>query len=342
MGGSAGPGDRRRRPRPGRVPPAKAYRPRAGERRRAADPTEHALRQHHPSRGRSPLSRRPRHGAPHQEPAFAGTPWPWWSARTSTTPASAATSPPTPRSPRCWKSGFNHFFHAKYGDQPGDLIYFQGHASPGVYARAFLEGRLTEEHLKNFRHELREQPGPVLVSAPVADARFLEVPDRLHGHRPDQRHLPGALHAVPGESRHHPAHAAPHLGVPRRWRNGRARIDGLPHARLAREARQSDLRHQLQPAAPRRSGARQRQGHPGTRSRLPRRRLERPQGHLGRGLGSAAGARHHRPAAKAHGRSGRRRIPELHQQRRRVHPQELLRQISRSCSTSSPTSATTS
>ncbi|HLK49765.1 MAG TPA: hypothetical protein VKT49_16595, partial [Bryobacteraceae bacterium] len=55
--------------------------------------------------------------------------------------------------------GFNHFFHARYGDQPGDLIYFQGHASPGIYARAFLEGRLTEEHLKNFRHELREHPG---------------------------------------------------------------------------------------------------------------------------------------------------------------------------------------
>src|SRR6266853_4701328 len=55
--------------------------------------------------------------------------------------------------------GFHHFFHASYGDQPGDLIYFQGHASPGVYGRAFLEGRLTEEHLKNFRHELRETPG---------------------------------------------------------------------------------------------------------------------------------------------------------------------------------------
>ena len=55
--------------------------------------------------------------------------------------------------------GLNHFFHASYGDQPGDLIYFQGHASPGVYARAFLEGRLTEDHLKNFRHELRDSPG---------------------------------------------------------------------------------------------------------------------------------------------------------------------------------------
>src|SRR5215510_10223062 len=55
--------------------------------------------------------------------------------------------------------GFNHFFHASYGDQPGDLVYFQGHASPGVYARAFLENRLSEEHLKNFRHELRDKPG---------------------------------------------------------------------------------------------------------------------------------------------------------------------------------------
>src|SRR5215471_14732990 len=55
--------------------------------------------------------------------------------------------------------GFNHFFHASYGDEPGDLIYFQGHASPGVYARAFLEGRLSEEQVKNFRHELRDTPG---------------------------------------------------------------------------------------------------------------------------------------------------------------------------------------
>ena len=55
--------------------------------------------------------------------------------------------------------GFNHFFHASYDGQPGDLVYFQGHASPGVYARAFLEGRLSQEHLGNFRHELREHPG---------------------------------------------------------------------------------------------------------------------------------------------------------------------------------------
>ncbi len=55
--------------------------------------------------------------------------------------------------------GFNHFFRAKYGDEPGDFIYFQGHASPGVYARAYLEGRFDDDRLKNFRHELRETPG---------------------------------------------------------------------------------------------------------------------------------------------------------------------------------------
>jgi pyruvate dehydrogenase E1 component len=60
--------------------------------------------------------------------------------------------------------GFNHFFHASYGDQPGDFIYFQGHASPGVYARAFLEGRITEEQLTGFRHELHD--GPSLSSYP--------------------------------------------------------------------------------------------------------------------------------------------------------------------------------
>src|ERR1700757_4340278 len=55
--------------------------------------------------------------------------------------------------------GFNHFFHATHGDQPGDFIYFQGHASPGVYARAYLEGRFEDEQVLNFRHELRDKPG---------------------------------------------------------------------------------------------------------------------------------------------------------------------------------------
>ena len=42
---------------------------------------------------------------------------------------------------------------------PGDMVYFQGHSSPGVYARAYLEGRLNDDHLINFRQELNEKPG---------------------------------------------------------------------------------------------------------------------------------------------------------------------------------------
>src|SRR5918996_1277579 len=53
-----------------------------------------------------------------------------------------------------YEVGFNHFFRGREAPGGGDFIYFQGHASPGIYARAFLEGRLTEEDLKNFRREL--------------------------------------------------------------------------------------------------------------------------------------------------------------------------------------------
>jgi pyruvate dehydrogenase E1 component len=53
-----------------------------------------------------------------------------------------------------YEVGFNHFFHAMSEEHPGDLVYFQGHASPGMYARAFLEGRMSEQQLRNFRREL--------------------------------------------------------------------------------------------------------------------------------------------------------------------------------------------
>ena len=60
--------------------------------------------------------------------------------------------------------GFNHFFRGRNENHLGDFIYFQGHASPGIYARAFLEGRLTPQHLENFRRELA--PGGGLSSYP--------------------------------------------------------------------------------------------------------------------------------------------------------------------------------
>ncbi len=53
-----------------------------------------------------------------------------------------------------YEVGFNHFFHGKADGGYGDQVYMQGHATPGVYARAFLEGRLTEQHLDRFRREI--------------------------------------------------------------------------------------------------------------------------------------------------------------------------------------------
>ena len=71
-----------------------------------------------------------------------------------------------------YEVGFNHFFRGKdLATGMGDQVYFQGHAAPGIYARAFLEGRLTENHLDGFRQEKSRAPlRPVVLPAPAADA----------------------------------------------------------------------------------------------------------------------------------------------------------------------------
>jgi pyruvate dehydrogenase E1 component len=67
-----------------------------------------------------------------------------------------------------WETGFNHFFRGKDGDGSGDHVYWQGHASPGVYARAWLEGRLSKDEIEMFRQEtggkgLSSYPHPRLM-----------------------------------------------------------------------------------------------------------------------------------------------------------------------------------
>jgi pyruvate dehydrogenase E1 component len=64
-----------------------------------------------------------------------------------------------------YEVGFNHFFRGKDHGESGDQVFFQGHAAPGIYARAFLEGRLTEQQLNGFRQEL-SHPGGGLPSYP--------------------------------------------------------------------------------------------------------------------------------------------------------------------------------
>lgn len=76
-----------------------------------------------------------------------------------------------------YEVAFNHFFRGRGQDgYSGDTIYFQGHASPGMYARAFLEGRLTEQHLENFRRELGAGGGLSSYPHPWLMPDFWEYP----------------------------------------------------------------------------------------------------------------------------------------------------------------------
>ncbi len=72
--------------------------------------------------------------------------------------------------------GFNHFFRARSDDHPGDIVYFQGHASPGVYARAFMEGRISRKQLENFRRELEPDGGLPSYPHPYLMSDFWQFP----------------------------------------------------------------------------------------------------------------------------------------------------------------------
>ena len=80
-----------------------------------------------------------------------------------------------------YEIGFNHFFRGKGDGYEGDQIYFQGHASPGIYARAFLEGRITKEQLLNFRRDLKPEGGLNFLSASFSNAELLGVSNSING-----------------------------------------------------------------------------------------------------------------------------------------------------------------
>ncbi|HUI06576.1 MAG TPA: pyruvate dehydrogenase (acetyl-transferring), homodimeric type [Verrucomicrobiae bacterium] len=75
-----------------------------------------------------------------------------------------------------YEVGFNHFFHGGDSGRAADIVYFQGHASPGIYARAFLEGRLNERHLQHFRQELAEGGGLSSYPHPYLMPSFWQFP----------------------------------------------------------------------------------------------------------------------------------------------------------------------
>ena len=90
-----------------------------------------------------------------------------------------------------YEVAFNHFLRGKDYHRSGDMVYFQGHASPGIYARAFLEGRLSVDQLQKFRREL--SGGLVLLPTPLANAQLLGIPHRFDGPGPNSGHLSGTV-----------------------------------------------------------------------------------------------------------------------------------------------------
>jgi len=80
-----------------------------------------------------------------------------------------------------YEVGYNHFFQKKTETYGGDLVSFQPHAAPGIYARAFLEGRLTVEQLQNFRRELQPEGGLPSYPHPRRLPEFWEIPSASMG-----------------------------------------------------------------------------------------------------------------------------------------------------------------
>ena len=115
-----------------------------------------------------------------------------------------------------YEVGFNHFFRGKDHPGGGDQIYIQGHGSPGIYARAFLEGRLTEEQLYRFRQEVQHGVGAGLPSYPHPRLMpdFWEFPTVSMGLTGHQLDLPGAVQPLHAQPQHQGHLAAARVGLP--------------------------------------------------------------------------------------------------------------------------------
>jgi len=201
-------------------------------------------------------------------------------------------------------------------------FYFQPHAAPGVYARAYLEGRLDENRLMNFRREVSAGvgKGTVVLPAPDADAGFWQFPTGSMGLGLLTAIYQARFQRYLQHPRDHARQRAQGLGLRRRRRNGRAGIAGRNFARRARTARNLILvvNCNLQRLDGPVRGKRQHR--PGTRKRC----LPAPAGTSSNACGAATGTCSSRATGKAdtpaHGRGRRRRVPEALGDRRAIQP----------------------
>ena len=218
---------------------------------------QHAVLQHDLARRPAAVSRQPRDRAAARSRWCAGTRSRWWCAPTALTSELGGHIASYASAADLFEVGFNHFFRAGQIRRPRVLPA----ALRARHLRARLPRRPAEPRstwttigARSAARACRRTATRELMP------EFWQFPTGSMGLGPDHRHLPGALPALPREPRHPRRRRAQGLGVRRRRRDGRARVARRPVARRARGARQPDLRGQLQPAAARRPGARQRLG----------------------------------------------------------------------------------
>ncbi len=246
----------------------------------------------------------------------------------------------SPRWPRCWRSASITSGARRGPDHGGDLLYIQGHSSPGVYARAFLEGRISESQLRQFPPRGRRQghqsyPHPKLMPdfwqfptvsmglgpiQAIYQARFLKY---LHA-RGIADTAQRKVWAFCGDGEMDEPESLGAIGLA-----ARENLDNLIFVVNCNLQRLD---------GPVRGNGKIIQELEGEFRGAGWNVIKLIWGSL---LGSAAGPRHGRPAAAPDGGDRRRRIPELQGQRRRLRAQALLRQVSRRCSRWSRTCPTT-
>ena len=223
-----------------------------------------------------------------------------------------------------YEVGFNHFFRGK-DDGPGDHIFYQGHAAPGIYARAFLEGRLSEDQLDHFRRETVPGQGLSSYPHPRLMPDFWEFPTVSMGLGPISaiyqarfdRYLQNRGLADTSGSRVWAFLGDGEMDEPESIAGlSLAAREGLDNLTFVVNCNLQRL------DGPVRGNGKIIQELEGL---FRGRRLERHQGHLGPRVGRPPRPRRRRRPGREDERDPRRRVPEVLGRRRRLHPGALLR-----------------
>ena len=255
----------------------------------------------------------------------AGTRSRWSTGRTTASTASAATSPRTRRPPRSTRSASTTSSGARATAASATRCSSRATPRPGIYARAFLEGRLTEEHLDRFRREV------VGARAARATRTRAACPTSGSSRRCRWASARSTRSRRPGSTATCCTTRSP---TPARRRCGAFVGDGemdepeaMAGLSIAARENLDNLIFVVNCNLQRLDGPVRGNGKiiQELEAIVPRRGLERHQGHLGSGVGRAARPRRRRRARQQDEHDRRRRVPEVRGRVRRVHPRALLR-----------------